>query len=737
MSKKTTLPPLRGALITRHIGRWLFTIISVLIATAALSVTAFAQTVNFEAPTYTTGNINGQDGWMKTGPFDHAVSSSFGTAGFGAQSLRISNSVTSGSFGDMSFSKPTVNEAGETSATNGGKSGGIRTSAYQAQFSIASKVPGAQQPGLLMSVSPDRGDGARMSYLRFEDLADGIHVFFDDYKDLAPFGGANGDDANGCNAGGDDFTDIDIATLNRAVPHTIQFVITFVNGPRNDIVEIYIDGVLEATGTTWEDYYRFCAEQAADNNTHTVDSLLFRTSGAAVPANAGNGFLIDNLSFNSGPIPTTVAVGTNNPAIHPTAWFWYNDENDTIDNNLGSMVTGPGTPPFGIGSAQTSVSGTQRRNLATYRFSGTPLANILVMKYSTYNPSAGNGGSPNRTGYLHFNVDFNGSDLWQRRLVHLPTDNGSVIQNTWQEWDAANGSALWRYSGPTWPAGIGEPGTTLGTATKTWNQILATYPGVRMRVTDSFTGVRVGDPYADGYTENIDAFKFGTPSGVTYFNFEPVASQVYVDDNWVGTTIGTDPDAGGPATSFGYDAFATVGEGTNSVAAGGTVTVYSGSYSLSSTVNMNKAGVTIIGAGATKPVIQAASSIGDAFFVTASNVTLNNLEVQKTDLANQTLVAVQAANFTAINNLMYGPNPGAIWDIAGFVSRAFVVSNVSGTNISNNEIHTLRQPAYMSGSFNVAAGTISGNQVSGTKGWVVEGGNYTFTGNSWGEPQNQ
>src|SRR5262249_19601497 len=33
-------------------------------------------------------------------------------------------------------------------------------------------------------------------------------------------------------------------------------------------------------------------------------------------------------------------------------------------------------------------------------------------------------------------------------------------------------------------------------------------------------------------------------------------STVYVDDSWAGTTIGTDPDGGGPATSFGCDSFA-------------------------------------------------------------------------------------------------------------------------------------------------------------------------------------
>ena len=218
---------------------------------------------------------------------------------------------------------------------------------------------------------------------------------------------------------------------------------------------------------------------------------------------------------------SAMAMTTVNPAMY-NGWLFYNDENDTIDNSLGSFVVGPGTPPLGLGSAQISVTGTQRRNLATYQFAGTSLASINNLRYSTYNPSAGNGGSANRSGYLHFNVDFDGSDTWQRRLVYVPSDNGTVNQNSWQEWDAINnGNAIWRYSGGAFPGGAAT--------TKTWNQILADYPGVRMRVTDSFLGIRVGEPYADGYTENIDAFKFGINNGSVVFDFEPSRPSVTIN----------------------------------------------------------------------------------------------------------------------------------------------------------------------------------------------------------------
>jgi hypothetical protein len=226
-------------------------------------------------------------------------------------------------------------------------------------------------------------------------------------------------------------------------------------------------------------------------------------------------------------LETTFGPANTSPAHANGKWFFYNDETDFIDNSLGSFVPGPGNPPLGDSSIQISVTGTQRRNIATYRFGGTKLGDITTLKFSTYNPSAGNGGSTNRSAYLNFNVDFTGtSTSFQRRLVFVPNQNGTVTQNNWKEWDAiAGGTALWNYSGATWPI-TGQPGTTL----KTWSQILSDYPNARILVGDSWLGLRVGEPYANGYTENIDAFKFGTAAGTTTFDFDLSATPTSKDD---------------------------------------------------------------------------------------------------------------------------------------------------------------------------------------------------------------
>ena len=189
------------------------------------------------------------------------------------------------SFGDQVFAKPEVNGAGETSATAGAFSVGTRQNHFETQFDIASALPTQQQVGLHFSISPDRGDGSRMSYLRFEDNTGGIDVFFDDVQGTT----------NPAN-----FVKTKIATgLDRTVPHTIKLTMDFLDGPSNDIIKVYIDGSLVHTGTSWENYYRYDSEASPKNTPRIVKTVLFRQSGTAVPADAGNGFLIDNFSSSA------------------------------------------------------------------------------------------------------------------------------------------------------------------------------------------------------------------------------------------------------------------------------------------------------------------------------------------------------------------------------------------------------------------------------------------------------
>ncbi|NUO83961.1 hypothetical protein HUU05_28130, partial [candidate division KSB1 bacterium] len=275
-------------LITRSFPTIL--VVTIVLA-GAVQVLADLLTINFES--YSLGNVNGQDGWSKTGAYDVAVvSNTYGYATFGTQSLRISNAITSGSFGDHTFSKSLTDEAGESTSSdayNGGLSGGTRQPYFEAEWDFASTVPGAEQPGLSVVASPDRGDGARMSWVQMADTPTGLEVNFYDYQiSAAP---PTGDFV---------FTNV-VSGLDRTVPHRIKITMEFVDGPENDVVKVYVDGALLHTGTSWEDYFR----QNQPPGTRTVDAILFRVGGAAAPATSGKGFLIDNFKSLSGPFPCT------------------------------------------------------------------------------------------------------------------------------------------------------------------------------------------------------------------------------------------------------------------------------------------------------------------------------------------------------------------------------------------------------------------------------------------------
>jgi len=297
-------------------------------------------TVDFES--FATGSVNGQDGWTSghgssfCPVYDEGVvSNTYGYPSFGTQSLRISNAIACGSFNDQTFSPSLTDEAGETSASTSTYSGGTRQPFFEAQWDFASTVPGSEQPGLSVVASADRGDPSRMSWLQMTDTPAGLQLNFEDYQHALM-----------------DFVTTPIASgLDRTVPHTVKVTLQFVDGPSNDVVKVYLDGALIHTGTTWEDYYR----DWAGGIPAPVDSMMFRVAGTPVPSVSGQGFLIDNFSSYSGPVPTadltslSLSSGTLSPAFDPSTTAY----SASVDNATTDLVVGAGTNP----GATAAVSG--------------------------------------------------------------------------------------------------------------------------------------------------------------------------------------------------------------------------------------------------------------------------------------------------------------------------------------------------------------------------------------------
>jgi uncharacterized repeat protein (TIGR01451 family) len=216
--------------------------------------------------------------------------------GFGSQSLRMSNACASGEFFYQTYSPREPVQVGE----------GRVNKVFMAQFSFMSTTP-VHQPGLFLSVSPDSGEGSRMSWVGLEDTPAGIRVSAADTPEVDG-----------------EFVDYDLALLDRTHPHTVRFWIKVNPGRDNDLVRIAIDNRdVGQCFTTWENYYRTAPEQAPPPNANTpadINSLQFRSSVPGPPALAGGGYLFDNVSITpqSGPGPPGCDVPIEKTADSPT-----------------------------------------------------------------------------------------------------------------------------------------------------------------------------------------------------------------------------------------------------------------------------------------------------------------------------------------------------------------------------------------------------------------------------------
>ncbi len=314
--------------------------------------------IDLESPAYTTGSIDGQNGWGGQDPpgfpvivvnpsIDQAVSSD--DAHTGSQSYRESSFFTTGSFGDQVFSPSLTDRAGEPGSTSGGFAGGTLQPRFTSTVWFKSATAGAQDSHVV--ISPDRGDGARMSWIQVSDnvtdppstcsdsgnpclvnadcpgfvcLPDGrsgLSVSFYDYRAPANILECGG----GQDTEGKCFVFTTVATgLSRTIWHRIDVEMEFYDGKANDVVRVSVDGGTPISGTSWEDYFPNNQPLDFPTDPPPVDSLLFRVGGSA-EGNTGEGFFFDDISYTSGPcfaasrfVATTGSDGFNDCRVAGT-----------------------------------------------------------------------------------------------------------------------------------------------------------------------------------------------------------------------------------------------------------------------------------------------------------------------------------------------------------------------------------------------------------------------------------
>ncbi|MDB5169938.1 MAG: hypothetical protein JWN82_334 [Candidatus Saccharibacteria bacterium] len=217
--------------------------------------------------------------------------------------------------------------------------------------------------------------------------------------------------------------------------------------------------------------------------------------------------------------------------------------------------------------------------------------------------------------------------------------------------------------------------------------LASTGPTVGVDVDDNalFWNTSFAPNYTDGGAAGVGTLRqddnWAPYTPVMQVNVLPVPSTVYVDANYTVSSDGSH--------IFGYDAFSTVQDGVNAVAAGGTVSVAAGTYT--GAINVTKP-ASIVGAGVASTIFNITSnttygqgvSVNGQNGVTISNMTFNAPVGTPVSYAFQ---AYQSSNVTLTNLVFNGPGKSTTPRFGGvdFNSvNGVTINNVTSRNFSKN-----------------------------------------------------
>jgi len=214
--------------------------------------------------------------------------------------------------------------------------------------------------------------------------------------------------------------------------------------------------------------------------------------------------------------------------------FLDNNFNSCTNCQVGQIVTGPATPPLGVGSANLSTTpgnGGGASTIGSTGLNGTLLSELTALTYSTYDTT--NNGSQFPFLRIHItytntlNNDGAGSDsLFFEPPYQTPStgngglpDQGLPVLNTWQTWNALAGG-WWTNNG------LGGSG---GTSVVSFSTIENFYIGATISGSSYFANdgisLTVGEANpGDNFNGYVDNVTVGVNSANTTYNFEPDAA---------------------------------------------------------------------------------------------------------------------------------------------------------------------------------------------------------------------
>lgn len=201
-------------------------------------------------------------------------------------------------------------------------------------------------------------------------------------------------------------------------------------------------------------------------------------------------------------------------------WAFFQETPGTAS---GTMVTGPGVPPLGSGSARLTVDSTAGILLGVAAYGGTYFRDITTLQYSTYRTA----GAPALAIALQFNVDYDLTDTntaWQGRLVYEPYQSGAVVTTgAWQTWNPLLGK--W------WATKAPYNALCSQASPCTWAQVLANWPNAGISTSDPAVIFKAGGGWTGGFDGNVDAFTIGVKGDTTTYDFEPAGTSKACKDD--------------------------------------------------------------------------------------------------------------------------------------------------------------------------------------------------------------
>jgi Ca2+-binding RTX toxin-like protein len=296
---------------------------------------------------------DGENGWKVGGPArDQAVVNVAGNKVF-----HISSDPASGDFGGP-YSPALSAAAGESAV-----------SAYQGQsIGFDLKAVSSIVDGSRLEIDFANAAGTdRNNFLVIESTGSGLRIAVNE-----PLPTVNGDWAtNNFDAFTGNLTLV--SGIDQSVAHHLEMRLTYVDGPDNDRIDIYLDGNLIGSSTTFENFRDFHLGQVHDTaaGANLTDRVLFRTGDAGQPHDGpggqNQGFNIDNLTTSVDPTSDQTSPLFDAAGAAALAPDIVNLSNVTAVNNIVVNVVDPNHPLFPFNGMALATT-----------FSGTPVADQVT-----------------------------------------------------------------------------------------------------------------------------------------------------------------------------------------------------------------------------------------------------------------------------------------------------------------------------------------------------------------------